>query len=121
MYWITKYLGTASLKELDFLRKENIEIEEVYDLIDGKQVNKGQFDSKIKHIEEKIKKGKKVVIVCRGGYSRSNAVALAYLVKNKMDFDNAYNLIKDKVSIVRIRKDLIDFIKENYIKTKVKV
>lgn len=114
MYWITKNLGTASLKELDSLKKENIEIEEVYDLIDGKQVNKGQFDSKVKHIEEKIKKGRKVVIVCRGGYSRSNAVAVAYLVKSGMDFGKAYKLVKEKVPIVRIRMDLMAYIKENY-------
>lgn len=111
MYWITDYLGTASLKEINSLKKENVEIEEVYDLIDGKQINKGQFISKLRHIEEKIKKGKRVVIVCRGGYSRSNAVALAYLVKNGMDFDKAYGLIKEKVPIVRIKNDLIDYVK----------
>ena len=115
MYWIIDNLGTASLKELDSIRKSNVEVEEVYDLIDGKQVNEGQFNSKIKHIEEKIKKGKKVVIICRGGFSRSNAVALAYLVKNGMNFDDAYDLIKEKVPIVRIRKDLIEYVKKRYV------
>lgn len=112
MNWITDNLGTASLKELESLRKQkDIEIEMVIDLIDGKQINKGQFESKIAHIENLLKKRKKVVIVCRGGQSRSNAVALAYLIKNGMDFDEAYNLIKSKVPIMRIRPDLLDFVK----------
>ena len=112
MNWITDKLGTASLKELEDLKRlKDVEVELVIDLIDGKQINKGQFLSKITHIEKSIKKGKKVVIVCRGGMSRSNAVALAYLVKNGMNFDEAYNLIKDKVSILKIRPDLLEFVK----------
>lgn len=112
MNWITDKLGTASLKELDSLKKlKDIEVELVIDLIDGKQINKGQFLSKITHIEKSIKNEKKVVIVCRGGMSRSNAVALAYLVKNGLDFDEAYNLISDKVPTLKIRTDLLEFVK----------
>jgi len=115
MYWITENLGTASLKEIDKVRKlKDVEIELVIDLIDGKQVNKGQFISKINHIENLIKKNKKVIVICRGGISRSNSVVLAYLVKNGMDFDKAYKLISSKVPIVRIRKDLVDYIKNMF-------
>ena len=117
MYWITENLGTASLPELDMVKKlENVKVELVTDLIDGKQVNKGQLKSKVKHIEQIIKKGKKVVIICVGGMSRSNAVALAYLVKQGMDFDKAYNLIREKVPIARINMDLIDFVREEYLR-----
>lgn len=112
MNWITDKLGTASFKELESLKNiKDVEIELVIDLIDGKQINKGQFLSKINHIEKSIKNGKKVIIVCRGGMSRSNAVALAYLVRNGMKFDEAYKLIKDKVPISRIRPDLLEFVK----------
>jgi protein-tyrosine phosphatase len=122
MNWITDKLGTASLKELESLRKlKDVEIELVIDLIDGKQINKGQFLSKITHIENSIKKGKKVIIVCRGGMSRSNAVALAYLVKNGIDFDEAYNLLKHKVPILRIRPDLMEFVKNMPEKTSKKI
>ena len=117
MYWITENLGTASLPEIDMIKKlENVKVELVTDLIDGKQVNKGQLKSKVKHIEQIIKKGKKVVIICVGGMSRSNAVALAYLVKQGMNFDKAYNLIREKVPIAQINMDLIDFIKEEYLR-----
>lgn len=35
MYWITDYLGTASLKEINSLKKENVEIENVYEDFKG--------------------------------------------------------------------------------------
>ena len=39
MNWITDNLGTASLKELESLKKlKDVEIELVIDLIDGKQI-----------------------------------------------------------------------------------
>lgn len=116
MYWITKNIGTASLPELEQVKKlKNVEVELVTDLIDGKQVNKGQFNSKVKHIEGIIKKGKKVVIICVGGMSRSNSVALAYFVKNGMDFYEAKKLIEEKVPIARINMDLFDYVRKEYL------
>ena len=116
MYWITNNLGTASLPELEEVKKlDNVEVELVRDLKDGKQLSKGQFESKVKHVENIIKKGKKAVIICLGGMSRSNAVALAYLVKNGMNLDEAYNLIREKVPIARINLDLIDYVKKIYL------
>ena len=117
MFWITKNLGTASLPELEQVKKlENVEVELVTDLIDGKQVNEGQFKSKVNHVEKIIKSGKKAVVICVGGMSRSNAVALAYLIKNGMDYGKAYNLIREKVPIAQISTDLIGFVKETYVK-----
>jgi len=114
MYWITENLGTASLPEKEFIERiEGIKIELVTDLIDGIQENKGQFKSKVNHVGKLIKEGNKVIVICVGGMSRSNAVALAYLVKNGMDFNEARDLIKKKVPISQICMDLIDFVKEN--------
>jgi len=122
MYWITKDLGTASLPELETVEKlENVEVELVADLKDGKQLNKGQFESKVNHVEKIINKGNRAVIICVGGMSRSNAVALAYLVKSGMEFDKAYNLIKIKVPIARINTDLVDFVKGKYLKVGIKM
>lgn len=119
MFWITKNLGTASLPELEEVKKlENVRVELVTDLIDGKQVNVGQFKSKVNHVENIIKSGKKAVIICVGGMSRSNSVALAYLLKKGMNFDEAHNLIREKVPIAKISMDLIDFVKENYVNEK---
>ena len=117
MFWITKNLGTASLPELEDVKKlENVEIELVTDLIDGKQENKGQFESKVEHVEKLLKKRKKVIVICVGGMSRSNSVALACLVKNGMDFYEAYNLVREKVPIAQINMDLFDFVRSKYTK-----
>ena len=117
MYWITENLGTASLPEKEFIeRVDGVKIELVTDLADGKQENKGQFKSKVNHVGKLIKDGNKVIVMCVGGMSRSNAVALAYLVKNGMEFNEAWDLIRDKVPIAQINMDLIDFVKENYAK-----
>lgn len=115
MYWITENLGTASLPEKEFIeRVDGVKIELVSDLTDGKQENKGQFKSKVNHVGKLIKDGNKVIVMCVGGMSRSNAVALAYLVKNGMEFNEAWDLIRDKVPIAQINMDLIDFVRRNY-------
>lgn len=115
IFWITKNLATCGQMEgrkLKKEKKEDIEVVKVWDLIDGPQENIGQFKSKVDKVERAIKYGKKVVIACRGGLSRSNAVALAYLVKNGMDFDEAYDMIREKVPVAQIDLGLIDSIKE---------
>ena len=115
MYWITENLGTASFLESEYIEElPDVKIEFVTDLVDGKQKNAGQFKSKVNHIEKLIKDGHKVVVICVGGISRSNAVALAYLVKNGMDFYEAHDLIKAKVPIAQICEDLLDFVRDNY-------
>ncbi len=117
MYWITKNLGTASFPELDDVKKlENVEVELVTDLTDGIQENNGQFESKVDNVEKLIRKGKKVVVICALGMSRSNSVALAYLVKNGLDFYEAYDLIRTKVPIAHIDMDLFDFVRSKYAK-----
>lgn len=117
MYWITENLGTASLPEFEAVKKlKDVVVVLVKDLKDGKQESKSLFESKVKKVEWVInKKHKKCVIICVGGMSRSNAVALAYLVKKGMDFDEAYNLIRKKVNIAQINMDLIDHIKQKYL------
>lgn len=117
MYWITKDLGTAPLSELGDVKKlKDVKIELVTDLIDGiQEKGKGQFKSKVNNVKKIIKSGKRAVIICVGGMSRSNAVALAYLMKNRMNFDEAYNLIRKRVPTSQINMDLIDFVKKEYL------
>jgi len=73
MYWITKTLGTASEKEV--IRKEDVdEIIYVTDLNDG--WNSPEFIYlKVKQILIPIFQKKRVVLKCKAGISRSNAIA----------------------------------------------
>ncbi len=115
MYWITDKLATASLAELEDIKKLNdIESVIVTDLADGEQKTPDLFDLKVRKVEEIIKNGKRAVVICAGGMSRSNSVAMAYLVRNSMDFDKAYDLIREKVPIAQINMALFDHIKSTY-------
>ncbi|MCX6819626.1 MAG: dual specificity protein phosphatase family protein [Candidatus Aenigmarchaeota archaeon] len=114
MFWYQDNLGTCGQAEsriIRHLKDKSIEIIIVYDLIDSYQENWGQFVSKVNRVEKALKQGKKVVVACRGGMSRSNAVVLAYLLKSDMDWNEAYNIIR-KNPMSMIEPNLLRQIKE---------
>jgi protein-tyrosine phosphatase len=118
MYWITSKLGTAAKYELPEIEKlENVEVVVGFDIRDGEGNTPLQIKRKVWKISEITSKGKRAVIVCKGGISRSNAIALAYLVWNGMNYDKAYNLIREKVPIVQFNMALLDLVKKIYYKT----
>ena len=113
MYWITKNLGTAPKYELNDVKKlEDVEVVIAYDIRDGEGNTPLQIKRKVWKIAEIISKGKRAVIICKGGISRSNTIALAYLVWNGKDFDEAYNLIRERVPIVQFNQNLLDLVKK---------
>ena len=123
MFWYQNNLGTCGYYEYkDMSAKKNPELEFiiVWDLIDGYQNNWGQFESKIRMVEKSLKQGKKVIVVCRGGMSRSNAVVLSYLLKSGMRWNEAYNIIR-KNPESRIEMNLLSQIKRSYAKNKVRL
>ena len=112
MYWITRNLGTAAYGEPELEKLKNTKFVNVRDLIDGAGNDPEIFKFKVSQVEKIISKGKKAVVVCGSGISRSNAVALAYLIWKGMEFDDAYNLIRKKVPITQIEMDLLDLAKK---------
>jgi len=117
MYWITKNLATSGFGEPEQKKVKNKTLVIVTDLVDGAGNSEEKFKSKVDQIDKAHKKGKKVIVVCGSGISRSNAVALAYLVKHGMDFDDARELIRKKVPVQNIDYGLLDLVKEIYSKT----
>ncbi len=118
MFWYTEKIGTCGQMEAKEIKDPDIEIIEVWDLIDGYQENWGQFESKVKMVERALAKGKKVIVACRGGMSRSNAVVLAYFLKSGMEWGKAYNLIR-KNPMSMIEPNLLSQIREKYGKASV--
>jgi protein-tyrosine phosphatase len=112
MYWITETLATSGFGEPDQKKVRNKTLVIVTDLIDGAGNNKEKFKSKVDQIEKAHKKGKNVIVVCGSGISRSNAVAMSYLIRTGMTFDDAWDLIRDKVPVQNIDLGLLDTIKE---------
>jgi len=114
MYWITKNLATSGFGEPEQKKVKNKTLVIVTDLVDGAGNDEEKFKSKVDQIDKAHKKGKKVIVVCGSGISRSNSVALAYLVKHGMDFEDAHNLVREKVPVANIDMGLLDLIKKIY-------
>jgi len=112
MYWITKNLATSSMSEFMLRKRKNVVAVDVRDLIDGEGNDFEVFLGKVEEVENLINTNQKVCVCCESGISRSNAVALAYLVRSGMEFDEAYDLIKEKVPVVQIDMALLDLAKK---------
>lgn len=112
MYWITKNLATSSMSEFMLRKRKNVVTVDVRDLIDGEGNDFEVFMDKVKEVGNLINTNQKVYICCESGISRSNAVALAYLVRSGMEFDDAYNLIRKKVPVAQIDMALLDLAKK---------
>jgi len=112
MYWITKNLATSSMSEFMLRKRKNVVAVDVRDLIDGEGNDFEVFMGKVEEVENLINANQKACICCESGISRSNSVALAYLVRSGMEFDDAYNLIRKKVPVVQIDMALLDLAKK---------
>jgi UDP-glucuronate decarboxylase len=76
--WITESLGTAAYNDV-FHDQKNFQIVDVRDLVDKRGNNSDVICKKIDEIIDFLNHGKKVVICCDHGISRSNAIAAGVL------------------------------------------
>jgi len=107
MFWITKTLGTASEREV-IEEKDVDEIIYVTDLNDGWNSPELIY-LKVKQILIPLFQKKKVVLRCKAGISRSNAIAtliLAFL--GNTSWDDAYTIVRERVPIAQVNPDLRD-------------
>ncbi|MEM2969836.1 MAG: NAD-dependent epimerase/dehydratase family protein [Candidatus Bathyarchaeia archaeon] len=79
--WITEFLGTASWN--DVKESSDIHILDVRDLVDKEGNPQMAIKSKIQEALEYLQQGKRVVVCCDYGISRSNAIAAGILSKYK--------------------------------------
>jgi protein-tyrosine phosphatase len=86
--------------EIGFI--DDFRIIDVRTLVDGDN-SLSQYILNIVRVTSYLELGEKVVICCRVGVSRSNAIALGVLVYYfKMDFHKAMELLSSKVPICNI-------------------
>lgn len=79
------------------------EIVDVRDLLDGSGNKEADYSFKIHQVVVRLIAGKKVVVCCGAGQSRSNAIAVGALVRhNNMDFYDAMELVRKNVPIAQI-------------------
>ncbi len=101
-----------TLLEDGYLDGTDFWIVDVRDMLDSSQPLEA-YKRKIDYAVSCLNKYEKIVVCCRIGASRSNAIALGVLVKHyKMDFYDAYNLVREKVPIAQIHPGHIERLKE---------
>lgn len=108
-----KYVIYLSNSPLEFKADES------YQIIDGWGENKPtQFIKILESIDKQIKaKNTPVLVMCRGGISRSPIIVALYLFySHKFEsFDEALEYVGKKSSLIQFNYDLIDFIKKEVI------
>eukprot|EP01091_Cochliopodium_minus_P015836 TRINITY_DN5736_c0_g1_i1.p1 TRINITY_DN5736_c0_g1~~TRINITY_DN5736_c0_g1_i1.p1 ORF type:complete len:154 (-),score=28.98 TRINITY_DN5736_c0_g1_i1:39-500(-) len=94
---ISLIINAANEKECPHLQKDHVKYF-CCDLGDRMtQVIKDQFENTNKLIEEEISKGNSVLVHCAAGQSRSAAIVLAFIMKNKkMKLEEAFSFVKSK-------------------------
>jgi len=97
----------------------DFKVDESYPIIDGYGENKPSvFIKLLEGIDKQIKaKNTPLLIMCRGGISRSPTITALYLFYNHQfrTFDEALEYVDKKSSLISLNYDLIDFIKSQVI------
>ena len=97
--WITPLLGTAAFNSVQNIA--DIEVIDVRDLVDKAGNNANAIMSKIRQGIDLVRQGKRTVVCCDYGMSRSNAIAVGIITDlEKISFNifdfiiNMSNLLK---------------------------
>ena len=94
-----------SAKQTNTNTPDSWKVLDVRDLYDDDSNTLDEYRNKIQLACELLEQFNKVAIGCSHGISRSNAIALGVLMKCfRMDFEFAYELIKEKVDRARIKE-----------------
>lgn len=111
VYWITRILGTKAAGEDLSPEEYGCIILDVRDLNDGKNetlplVNTIKALNGLVRYAEGV--GKRVVVQCQAGISRSNVLVATLLVLDGLEWDDALELVRKKCPRVQINQELLD-------------
>lgn len=54
------------------------------------------------YIDSVVKMGEKIYIHCKNGHGRAPTIVIAYMISKGMSYDQAYNLVKSKRSVIHL-------------------
>jgi len=109
--WITPALGTAPFAAECPLN--DTAIIDVRDLVDKAGNDADAIRSKIRRGADELKKGKKVIVCCDCGISRSNAIAAGiHAFTNNIDFDDALRTVIEQTGESLIKTEMIKTVRE---------
>jgi len=113
--WITDKLGTASYYDYENERdKTDAVVIDVRDLTDNEGNTASLTKEKIQNVLQRLQEGKRVVICCDKGISRSNAIAVGVLMATGMPYEKALQLVIDKAGTSDINLGLLHDIRSPF-------
>lgn len=112
--WITDSLGTAPcniLKDLESSSRD-IHIIDVRDMVDKNGNTDNMINNKIQDAITNINMGKKIIVCCDYGISRSNAIISGILAKvEKISFNDAVRRVMDSTGIKNIKIEVLSTVR----------
>lgn len=110
MRWLTNNIATAAFSEIhqDELQ-EGVMVFDVRDLVDKSGNDYTYIRKKIEDALALANSGKKLVICCDYGMSRSNSIAIGVISRlNKISFSEAVDIVKNKVDSNGIKVEMLN-------------
>ena len=109
--WINDYIGTAPWEHLK--SESDIEILDVRDLVDKPGNSIAIIKKKISKAVKTLKQGKKIVVCCDYGISRSNAVAAGIIkIIENIPFDDAIQKVIISTGEKSIKLEVLNAIRK---------
>ncbi|MEW6380711.1 MAG: NAD-dependent epimerase/dehydratase family protein [bacterium] len=109
--WITDRLGTSA--KIDAVEHPNIHIVDVRDMVDKLGNSIDEVKKKIEEVINPLNQGKRVVICCDYGMSRSNAIAAGALAKiSHISFNEAVGKVMSATSEKAIKIEVLSVIRK---------
>lgn len=107
--WISENLGTSSYEYAK--DKTGIYILDVRDMVDKIGNNESIVSAKIKEAISEIKNGKRVVICCDYGMSRSNSIAIGvHSILNNLSINDAVADVTSKTGIKEVKPEVLSVV-----------
>jgi len=111
--WLTTDIGTGAYEQVITSLPQEVVLLDVRDLVDKEGNNKDIIKQKIEDGLAVLKRGKKLVVCCDYGMSRSNAVAIGLMTYHyNMSFSDAFNKARQQVSERDIKLSVLNAIYE---------
>lgn len=106
--WITDQLGTASYYDYERLDSiADVQLVDVRELTDSEGNDPGQLLMFIDGAANQLRRGKRLVVCCDKGISRSNAIALGTLLATGMGYEQALRRLVEELGSTDIDLGLL--------------
>lgn len=106
--WINDQLGTGAYEKIVNVVDDSIVILDVRELVDKTGNNSSKILEKIKEGKDYLEQGKKVVVCCDYGMSRSNAIAAGILTMwQNLNFTDALQKVMEQTGENNIKLQMI--------------